>query len=243
MVCDLEHGRRGRWRRRSASTPRHPERRCSQCARATPDARRSSPAGRSPRAATSSPRAPRPRGAPSTRSITGCGCRPTSSRACSSAAGLERVRADSVRIDDPATTAGSRPAAVVDPRTRALVVPLPGVSEQARRRIPARSWRQSCVADAPPMTIRLDFLGIGAQRPARRRCTSTCARTRSCTCPRPRSSRSSPTTRRTRRAGTRSPRSPSTARPPAAATARSRRTTWRTGRLGVARRPGERRAW
>jgi hypothetical protein len=60
------------------------------------------------------------------------------------ARGLERVRAESVRIDDPRYYRGlvSRPSWIP---MRGRWVPLPGVSEQARRRIPALRWRQSCV--------------------------------------------------------------------------------------------------
>jgi len=63
--------------------------------------------------------------------------------------GLERVRAESVRIDDPRYYRGlaSRPSWIP---VRGRWVPLPGVSEQARRRIPARRWRQSCVVMRRP---------------------------------------------------------------------------------------------
>jgi hypothetical protein len=58
--------------------------------------------------------------------------------------GLERVRVESVRIDDPRYYRGLVSRASWIPM-RGRWVPLPGVSEQARRRIPALRWRQSCV--------------------------------------------------------------------------------------------------
>jgi hypothetical protein len=63
--------------------------------------------------------------------------------------GLERVRADSVRVDDPRYYRGllSRPSWIP---MRGRWVPLPGVSEQARRRIPSLRWRQSCVVMRRP---------------------------------------------------------------------------------------------
>jgi SAM-dependent methyltransferase len=59
--------------------------------------------------------------------------------------GLERVRADSVRIDDPRYYRGwlSRPSWI--PVRGRVWLPLPGVSERVRLRIPALRWRQSCV--------------------------------------------------------------------------------------------------
>ena len=67
--------------------------------------------------------------------------------------GLERVRADSVRIDDPRYYRGlvSRPS--WSPLRGRVWLPLPGVSEQARLRIPALRWKQSCVVlRRPPDT-------------------------------------------------------------------------------------------
>ena len=59
--------------------------------------------------------------------------------------GLERVRVESVRIDDPRYYRGvlSRPSWI--PVRGRWWLPLPGVSEQVRRRVPALRWRQSCV--------------------------------------------------------------------------------------------------
>jgi hypothetical protein len=59
--------------------------------------------------------------------------------------GLERVRAESVRIDDPRYYNGllSRPSWV--PVFGRFWFPLPGVTDRARLRIPALRWRQSCV--------------------------------------------------------------------------------------------------
>ena len=59
--------------------------------------------------------------------------------------GLERVCAESVRIDDPRYYRGvlSRPSWI--PVRGRWWLPLPGVSEQVRRRVPALRWRQSCV--------------------------------------------------------------------------------------------------
>jgi hypothetical protein len=59
--------------------------------------------------------------------------------------GLERVRAESVRIDDPRYYRGvlSRPSWI--PVRGRWWLPLPGVSEQLRRRVRALRWRQSCV--------------------------------------------------------------------------------------------------
>jgi hypothetical protein len=64
--------------------------------------------------------------------------------------GLERVRADSVRIDDPRYYRGlvSRPSWI--PLRGRFWLPLPGVSEQARVRIPALRWKQSCVVMRRP---------------------------------------------------------------------------------------------
>ena len=64
--------------------------------------------------------------------------------------GLERVRADSVRIDDPRYYRGlvSRPSWI--PLWGRVWLPLPGVSEQARVRIPALRWKQSCVVMRRP---------------------------------------------------------------------------------------------
>jgi hypothetical protein len=68
--------------------------------------------------------------------------------------GLARVRADSVRIDDPRYYRGlvSRPSWI--PLRGRVWLPLPGVSEQVRLRIPALRWRQSCVVmRRPPDTV------------------------------------------------------------------------------------------
>jgi hypothetical protein len=64
---------------------------------------------------------------------------------------LERVRAESVRIDDPRYYRGlaSRPSWI--PFRRRVWLPLPGVSEQARLRIPALRWKQSCVVMRRPL--------------------------------------------------------------------------------------------
>jgi SAM-dependent methyltransferase len=66
--------------------------------------------------------------------------------------GLERVRAESVRIDDPRYYRGlvSRPSWIP---VRGRWLPLPGVSEQLRRRVPAWRWRQSCVLMRRPSTV------------------------------------------------------------------------------------------
>ena len=63
--------------------------------------------------------------------------------------GLERVRAESVRIDDPLYYRGlvSRPSWT---RAGRAWLPLPGVSEQARRAVPSLRWRQSCVVLRSP---------------------------------------------------------------------------------------------
>jgi hypothetical protein len=65
--------------------------------------------------------------------------------------GLERVRADTVRIDDPRYYRGlvSRPSWI--PLRGRMWLPLPGVSEQVRRRIPALRWKQSCVVMRRPL--------------------------------------------------------------------------------------------
>jgi SAM-dependent methyltransferase len=64
--------------------------------------------------------------------------------------GLERVRADSVRIDDPRYYNGlrSRPSWV--PVLGRFWLPLPGVTDRVRLRIPALRWRQSCVVMRRP---------------------------------------------------------------------------------------------
>jgi hypothetical protein len=59
--------------------------------------------------------------------------------------GLERVRAESVRIDDPRYYRVLRSRASWIPVRGRFWLPLPGVSERARLRIPALRWRQSCV--------------------------------------------------------------------------------------------------
>ena len=59
--------------------------------------------------------------------------------------GLERVAAESVRIDDPRYYRGlrSRPSwTLVGGR---VWLPLPGVTERVRLRMPSFRWRQSCV--------------------------------------------------------------------------------------------------
>ena len=61
------------------------------------------------------------------------------------ARGLERVRADSVRIDDPRYYRGLRSRASHVPVRGRLWLPLPGGSEQLRRAVPPWRWRQSCV--------------------------------------------------------------------------------------------------
>jgi hypothetical protein len=65
--------------------------------------------------------------------------------------GLERVRADSVRIDDPRYYRGlvSRPSWI--PLRGRMWLPLPGVSEQARLRVAALRWKQSCVVMRRPL--------------------------------------------------------------------------------------------
>ena len=65
--------------------------------------------------------------------------------------GLERVRADSVRIDDPRYYRGllSRPSWI--PLWGRVWLPLPGASEQVRLRIPALRWKQSCVVMRRPL--------------------------------------------------------------------------------------------
>jgi hypothetical protein len=67
--------------------------------------------------------------------------------------GLERVRAESVRIDDPRYYRGlvSRPSWI--PLRGRVWLPLPGVSEQARLRIPALRWKQSCVVMRRPPEV------------------------------------------------------------------------------------------
>jgi hypothetical protein len=64
--------------------------------------------------------------------------------------GLERVRVESVRIDDPRYYRGliSRPSWL--PVRGRVWLPLPGVTDQVRLRVPALRWRQSCVAMRRP---------------------------------------------------------------------------------------------
>jgi hypothetical protein len=65
--------------------------------------------------------------------------------------GLARVRAESIRIDDPRYYKGlvSRPSWI---RVRGRFwLPLPGVTDRARLRIPALRWRQSCVVMRRPV--------------------------------------------------------------------------------------------
>jgi Methyltransferase domain len=64
--------------------------------------------------------------------------------------GFERVRAEAVRIDDPRYYRGliSRPSWV--PIRGRVWLPLPGVTDQVRLRVPALRWRQSCVAMRRP---------------------------------------------------------------------------------------------
>jgi len=66
--------------------------------------------------------------------------------------GLERVRAESVRIDDPRYYHGlvSRPSWIL---VRGRWLPLPGVSEQLQVRMPRWRWRQSCVLMRRPGTV------------------------------------------------------------------------------------------
>ena len=65
--------------------------------------------------------------------------------------GLERVRADSVRIDDPRYYRGfvSRPSWT--PLRGRVWLPLPGATEQVRLRISALRWQQSCVGMRRPL--------------------------------------------------------------------------------------------
>jgi hypothetical protein len=65
--------------------------------------------------------------------------------------GLERVRAESVRIDDPRYYRGlvSRPSWI--PFRGRVWLPLPGVTDQVRVRIPALRWRQSCAVMRRPL--------------------------------------------------------------------------------------------
>ncbi len=65
--------------------------------------------------------------------------------------GLERVRADSVRIDDPRYYRGLVSRLSWSPLRGRVWLPLPGVSEQARLRIPALRWKQSCVVMRRPL--------------------------------------------------------------------------------------------
>ena len=59
--------------------------------------------------------------------------------------GLERVRAESVRIDDPRYYRGLRSRPSWIPVGGRMWLPLPGVTERLRLRGPALRWRQSCV--------------------------------------------------------------------------------------------------
>jgi len=59
--------------------------------------------------------------------------------------GLERIRADSVRIDDPRYYRGLLSRASWIPVRGRFWLPLPGFSDRVRFRIPALRWRQSCV--------------------------------------------------------------------------------------------------
>lgn len=59
--------------------------------------------------------------------------------------GLERVAAESVRIDDPRYYRGLRSRPSWIPVGGRLWLPLPGVTERLRLRVPALRWRQSCV--------------------------------------------------------------------------------------------------
>jgi hypothetical protein len=65
--------------------------------------------------------------------------------------GLERVRAESVRIGDPRYYRGllSRPSWI--PLRGRVWLPLPGASDQIRVRIPALRWKQSCVVMRRPL--------------------------------------------------------------------------------------------
>ena len=64
--------------------------------------------------------------------------------------GFERLRVESVRIDDPRYYKGllSRPSSI--PLRGRVWLPLPGVTDQVRLRVPALRWRQSCVAMRRP---------------------------------------------------------------------------------------------
>ena len=64
--------------------------------------------------------------------------------------GLERVRADSVRIDDPRYYRGIVSRASWIPALGRFWLPLPGFSEGLRRAIPSRRWRQSCLVMRRP---------------------------------------------------------------------------------------------
>jgi SAM-dependent methyltransferase len=68
--------------------------------------------------------------------------------------GLECVRADSLRIDDPRYYRGlwSRPSWIPVAGGRAWL-PLPGATDRARLRVPALRWRQSCVVMRRPGTV------------------------------------------------------------------------------------------
>lgn len=59
--------------------------------------------------------------------------------------GVERVAAESVRIDDPRYYRGLRSRASWILAGGRVWLPLPGVSERVRLRVPALRWRQSCV--------------------------------------------------------------------------------------------------
>jgi SAM-dependent methyltransferase len=58
--------------------------------------------------------------------------------------GLTRVRAETVRIDDPRYYRGLVSRLSWIPLGGRLWLPLPGVSERARLAVPALRWRQSC---------------------------------------------------------------------------------------------------
>jgi SAM-dependent methyltransferase len=64
--------------------------------------------------------------------------------------GLERRRADSVRIDDGRYYRGLRSRASWLPVFGRLWFPLPGFSERLRLLVPALRWRQSCVVMRRP---------------------------------------------------------------------------------------------
>ena len=65
--------------------------------------------------------------------------------------GLERVRVESIRIEDPRYYRGLMSRASWVPIRGRLWLPLPGATDQVRLRIPALRWRQSCVVMRKPV--------------------------------------------------------------------------------------------